>query len=134
MAGTIGWYLTADAGRLDADGHLQVLGRIDDVALSGGVNVPLPAVAARLREHPAVGLVEVLAVPDEEWGQRVVAVVEFEATHGRAGLDELRDFVTQAHPRSWAPRELLEVAPMPLLDNGKVDRTSVRALVTGERA
>lgn len=129
-----GWYLTADAGRLDADGRVQVLGRIDDVALSGGVNVPLPAVAARLREHPAVGLVEVLAVPDAEWGQRVVAVVQFDAAEQPPGLDELRDLVTRDHPRSWAPRELLEVASMPLLANGKVDRVAVRALVEGERA
>ena len=40
-----GWYLSADAGRIDEDGHLVVLGRLDDVVISGGVNVPLPAVA-----------------------------------------------------------------------------------------
>ena len=49
-----GWFLTSDAGRLDEDGRLHVLGRVDDVVVSGGVNVPAPAVAARLREHPAV--------------------------------------------------------------------------------
>ena len=70
-----GWFLTSDAGRLDEDGRLHVLGRIDDVVISGGVNVPLPAVAARLREHPEVEAVEVLGVPDEEWGTRVVAFV-----------------------------------------------------------
>ena len=57
-----GWYLTSDAGRLDEDGRLQVLGRLDDVVVSGGVNVPGPAVAARLREHPAVAAAEVLGV------------------------------------------------------------------------
>ncbi|MGZ6777311.1 MAG: AMP-binding protein, partial [Blastococcus sp.] len=55
-----GWFLTSDAGRLDEDGRLQVLGRLDDVVVSGGVNVPTPAVAARLREHPAVRAAEVL--------------------------------------------------------------------------
>ena len=49
-----GWFVTSDVGRLDEDGRLQVLGRVDDVVISGGVNVPTPAVAARLREHPEV--------------------------------------------------------------------------------
>ncbi|WP_246355077.1 hypothetical protein [Nocardioides ungokensis] len=62
-----GWFLTSDAGRLDEDGRLHVLGRIDDVVVSGGVNVPTPAVAARLREHPGVAAAEVLGVPDAEW-------------------------------------------------------------------
>ena len=70
-----GWFLTADAGRLDDDGRLQVLGRVDDVVVSGGVNVPGPAVAARLRAHPDVVDAEVLGVPDEEWGNRLVAFV-----------------------------------------------------------
>ncbi len=78
-----GWFLTSDAGRLDEDGRLQVLGRVDDMVVSGGVNVPAAAVAARLREHPAVVAAEVVGVPDPEWGNRVVAVL----TAGRAGRD-----------------------------------------------
>src|SRR6478609_3646115 len=71
-----GWFVTSDAGRLDEDGRLSVLGRVDDMVVSGGVNVPAAAVAARLREHPAVTAAEVVGVPDVEWGNRVVAVVE----------------------------------------------------------
>ncbi|MGA8247960.1 MAG: AMP-binding protein, partial [Nocardioides sp.] len=44
-----GWFVTSDAGRLDEDGRLRVLGRVDDMVVSGGVNVPAAAVAARLR-------------------------------------------------------------------------------------
>lgn len=118
-----GWFLTSDAGRLDEDGKLQVLGRIDDVVISGGVNVPTPAVAARLREHPAVTLVEVLGIPDDEWGHRVVAFVV-----GTLDLDEAREFVAEKHPRSWAPREVHVLPALPLLDNGKVDRMQLREL------
>ena len=70
-----GWFLTSDAGRLDEDGRLSVLGRVDDMVVSGGVNVPAAAVAARLREHPSVTAAEVVGLPDPEWGNRVVAVV-----------------------------------------------------------
>ncbi len=120
-----GWFRTQDLGRLDHDGRLEVLGRIDDVVVSGGVNVPAPAVAARLREHPAVSDAEVVGVQDAEWGARVVAVVV-----GPLGREEARDWVCAAHPRAWAPREVVAVDALPLLDNGKVDRRALMLLAT----
>lgn len=125
-----GWYVTSDAGRLDEDGRLVVLGRLDDVVVSGGVNVPLPAVAARLRAHAAVAQAEAVGVPDETWGQAVVAVVVATPGATTPGLDELRDWVAAAHPRAWAPRRVISVAELPLLTNGKVDRQSLVAAAT----
>lgn len=119
-----GWFLTSDTGRLDPDGRLQVTGRVDDVAISGGVKVPLPAVAERLRQHPLVDAAEVVAVDDEEWGHRVVAVVV-----GTAAEADLRDWVSQVHPRAWAPRSVVRLDALPLLPNGKVDRQAIRAVV-----
>lgn len=119
-----GWFLTSDAGRLDEDGRLQVLGRLDDVVVTGGVNVPAPAVAARLRQHPSVGAAEVLGVPDEEWGNRLVAFVV-----GSLSLDDARDWVSAERPRSWAPRQLVTLEEIPLLPNGKPDRRALKGLV-----
>jgi O-succinylbenzoic acid--CoA ligase len=124
-----GWFLTSDAGRLDDDGRLQVLGRLDDMVVSGGVNVPAAAVAARLREHPDVRAAEVLGVPDEEWGSRVVAFVV-----GDVALDDARAFVAERHPRSWAPRQLVVLDALPLLANGKPDRLSLQGLAQQEHA
>ncbi|WP_346386252.1 AMP-binding protein [Nocardioides sp.] len=118
-----GWFLTSDAARIDEDGRLQVLGRIDDMVVSGGVNVPAAAVAARLREHPSVTAVEVLGVPDNEWGSRVVAFVVGDVT-----LDEARDWVGKKQPRSWAPRDLVRLDEIPMLGNGKPDRVRLQAL------
>jgi O-succinylbenzoic acid--CoA ligase len=118
-----GWFHTSDAGRLDEDGRLQVLGRVDDMVVSGGVNVPAAVVAARLREHPQVRAAEVLGVADLEWGNRVVAVVV-----GDLDLDDARAWVGATHPRSWAPREVVVVPTLPMLANGKVDRLAVREL------
>ena len=115
-----GWFRTEDAARIDADGRLQVLGRLDDMVVTGGVNVPAPAVALRLRDHPGVREVEVLGVPDEEWGTRLVAFVV-----GGLSLDEARAWVAEVHPRSWAPRQLVLVHALPLLANGKVDRVQL---------
>jgi O-succinylbenzoic acid--CoA ligase len=123
-----GWFLTADAGRLDEDGRLQVLGRVDDVVVTGGVNVPGPAVAARLREHPDVAAAEVLGVPDEEWGRRLVAFVVPRDPARVPSTQELRDWVAAHRPRSWAPRQVVAVEAIPLLDNGKPDRVALGAL------
>jgi o-succinylbenzoate---CoA ligase len=117
-----GWFLTSDGGRLDEDGRLTVLGRVDDMVVSGGVNVPAPAVAARLRRHPAVVDAEVLGVPDPEWGQRVVAFV----VGTGVDLAEVRDWVGQEQPRSWAPRQIVLVEAIPRLENGKPDRVALR--------
>jgi O-succinylbenzoic acid--CoA ligase len=122
-----GWFRTADAGRLDEDGRLHVLGRMDDMVVSGGVNVPAVAVAARLREHPSVRAAEVVGLADPEWGNRVVAVVV-----GHLSLAEAREWVGAKHPRAWAPRDVVVVPGLPMLDNGKVDRLAVRELA-GER-
>ena len=121
-----GWFLTSDAARIDEDGRLQVLGRLDDVVVTGGVNVPGPAVARRLRAHPGVAEAEVLGVPDQEWGNRLVAFV-VPAT-GVPSLDQLRDFVAETHPRSWGPRQVVVLRSMPVLPNGKPDRVRLRAL------
>lgn len=125
-----GWYVTSDLGTVDADGRLSVLGRVDDMVITGGVKVPALVVARRLAEHPAVVAAEVVGVPDDEWGQAVVAVV---ATPGLASMPalrvaEARDWVAAAHPRTWAPQRLVVVEELPLLPNGKVDRQAVRAL------
>ncbi len=117
-----GWFHTADAGRLDEDGRLEVLGRLDDVVVSGGVKVPLPAVASRLRAHPDVLEAEVIGVDDPEWGQRVVAFVV-----GSLGREDARDWVGDAHPRAWAPQDLVLLDALPLLANGKVDRVALRS-------
>lgn len=130
-----GWFLTSDAGRLLPDGRLELFGRLDDVVVSGGVNVPAPAVARRLRSHAAVAEAEVLGVDDPEWGRRVVAYVVPRPEVDRSALDRdaLRDWVAAELPRAWAPRDVLVLDDLPLLDNGKVDRVRLRALAEDAR-
>lgn len=118
-----GWFWTSDAGRIDEAGRLQVLGRLDDMIVSGGVNVPGPLVARRLREHPGLDDAEVVGVPDAEWGTAVVAVVV-----GDVPLAELRDWVATTLPRAWAPHRVVRVETLPRLAVGKVDRLALSAL------
>lgn len=123
-----GWFLTSDIARIDDEGQLHVLGRIDDVVVSGGVNVPLTAVARRLREHPEIDTVEVIGVPDDEWGMRVVAFVVSSVAVEHVSTAEARDWVGAEHSRNWAPQQVVVLDELPLLDNGKVDRQALKAL------
>lgn len=124
-----GWFATADLGEIDERGRLHVTGRRDDVVISGGVNVPLPAVTAALRRYEGVRDAVAVGVPDEEWGSRVVAYLVPDDAVCLDGLrlDELRDGVEEAGlPRTWAPREVVLVDALPLLPGGKVDREALR--------
>ncbi len=123
-----GWFRTDDLGALDADGRLQVLGRADDVVISGGVKVPARAVATAVAADTAVLDVEVVGVPDEEWGELVTAVVE---ARDPISLDGVRDLV---EPRAWAPRRLVVLRELPRLPNGKPDRLAIRELAIREVA
>lgn len=122
-----GWFLTEDIGRWGEDGRLEVLGRADDVIVSGGQNVPGPAVAALLREHPGVADAAVSRRVDDEWGEIVVAHVV--PTHGSSppGLDELRRFVAERSDPHHAPRDLRIVEELPRTDLGKLRRDDLGA-------
>jgi len=122
------WFATADRGRIGDGGQLQVLGRMDETVISGGVNVTLPAVEDAVRRAAGVESVAVVGVTDPEWGTRVVAAV-VPIAGASIDLGRLRDAVEDAGlARTWAPRQLLTLEAVPLLASGKVDRERLRRL------
>jgi len=70
-----GWFPTNDSGWLDAGGYLFIEGRLDDVIVRGGENISPGEIEDVLRAHPGVGDVAVVGIPDDEWGERVAAVI-----------------------------------------------------------
>jgi len=123
-----GWFRTRDAGALGADGRLTVQGRLDDVVITGGVNVAPQAVEAALREHADVTDAVVFGRPDDEWGQRVVAAV-VPAPGAQPSLVGLRPWVADRLGAPAAPRELHVIATVPILHTGKPDRRGVAAAI-----
>ena len=119
-----GWFHTSDAGRLDQHGRLQVLGRLDDVVISGGVNVP----AARGGRAAARASAGAGCRGVGTGGRRVGPPGGGRGASGDLALDEARAWVGEQHPRSWAPREVVVVPALPMLANGKIDRLAVREL------
>jgi o-succinylbenzoate---CoA ligase len=127
-----GWFRTRDAGSLDDAGRLTVHGRLDDVVVTGGVNVAPQAVEGVLRQHPDVADAVVFGRPDDEWGQRVVAAV-VPAPGAQPDLASLRPWVAERLGVPAAPRELHRIAAVPTLHTGKPDRRGVAAALPDER-
>ncbi|MBO9570324.1 MAG: o-succinylbenzoate--CoA ligase [Cellulomonas iranensis] len=114
------WLRTADRGRVD-DGVLHVLGRLDDVLVTGGVKVDPHAVEDVVAALPGVREVCVVGVPDQHWGQAVVAlVVTQDGTP--PPLTTLRTAVAAALGPASAPRQVVVVDALPLRGPGKPDR------------
>lgn len=130
----IRWYRTGDLGRVDADGRVTVLGRADNVIISGGEKVLLDAVERRVRELPGYEAAVVVAGDDPEWGQvPVVATVpvsgDMTGRGAAAALVDLRRHVTDALGRAAAPARVLELPAIPRLASGKPDRRAVASIV-----
>ncbi len=118
------WLITNDLGELSADGKLAVLGRADQVAVSGGVNIALGAVESVLRDVAGVQDLVVVAQPDPEWGQKVVAFVVGSLDRSAAAAA----IAAAGHPRTWTPRQVHLLAELPMLANGKPDRLALAAM------
>jgi len=120
------WLRTNDLGRLDADGRLSVLGRMDEVVNTGGHKVVPGQVNALLMEHPAVAESVVVGRPDPEWGERVSAVVVPADPDAPPTLEQLRSWVRERLPSYAAPRELDLRRSLPMLASGKPDLVALR--------
>ena len=119
-------FRTSDLGRLDAEGRLEILGRADDVIVTGGEKVAPAAVERALLAVSGVREACVVGVPDAAWGSRVVAVV----AGASLDADAVRAAVAPGLGRA-APREVRVLDAVPLRGIGKPDRAGVRALFTG---
>jgi long-chain acyl-CoA synthetase len=123
-----GFATVGDIGRLDAEGYLYLLDRRDDLIISGGVNIYPAEVEQHLLKHPAVADVAVIGVPDPEWGQRVLAVVQPVPSATGDGLaGELDAFCASGLAALKRPRRYEFRAELPRTEAGKLLRRALRA-------
>jgi len=124
-----GLFTFGELGHLDADGYLYLTGRRQDLILSGGVNVYPAEVESVLAEHPAVRDAAVLGVPDDEWGERVVALVEVDTARLPAAT---ADAELDRHCRTRlagfkVPRAYRLLAEVPREPTGKIRKEILRS-------
>ncbi|GGK58563.1 AMP-binding protein [Ornithinimicrobium pekingense] len=120
------WFRTDDRG-VWAEGRLSVLGRVDDVIVTGGHKVEPRDVEAALRRLPEVADALVVGVPDPEWGQAVAALVVAAGPGDPPSLEHLRSALAGVLPAHARPRRASWGDAIPLLASGKPDRAAVRA-------
>jgi 2-furoate---CoA ligase len=120
-----GWYFTGDVGKIDEDGDLWVVGRTDDMIVSGGENIHPLEVEDVLARHPKVREVAVVGAADDRWGHRVVAVVVAEPGTTAEELDA-HCLADTSLARFKRPREYRFVEDLPKSPAGKILRRMLR--------
>jgi O-succinylbenzoic acid--CoA ligase len=125
------WYRTGDTGIIEDD-VLRVRGRIDNVIVSGGINVSLDRVERIVRSVPGLGSAVVVGVADERWGEASVVVVPRGEALRRSEsvqLEEARVAVAEQIGPHARPTRLVLVDDLATLPSGKPDRETIRAAV-----
>lgn len=124
------WWRSGDLGTFDADGYLYVRGRVDDMMISGGINVMPGPIENVLLAHPGVAEAAVVGLPDAEWGQRIVAfVVRKDPALDAAALDA--HVASSDLPGYQRPRAYHFLDELPRGNSGKTNRRALRQLAGG---
>jgi len=116
------WFKTGDLGRVDADGHFAIAGRLKDMIISGGANIYPAEIERVIETHPAVAGVAVIGVSDPKWGEVGKAIVELRPG-GSLTLEELRHFLQDKLGKFKLPKYLAVVDTLPRTPaSGKVQK------------
>ncbi|SMH50348.1 AMP-binding protein [Mesorhizobium australicum] len=121
-----GWHHTGDIGYLDEDNFLYIVDRAKDMIITGGFNVYSVEVEQALQAHEAVQDCAVIGLPDEKWGERIVAVLQARA--GKAiDVAEVTDFVKRRIGSVKTPKQVEVWPDLPRSKVGKVLKADIRA-------
>ena len=118
-----GWFPTKDYGWLDEGGFLFLGGRLDDVIVRGGENISPGEIEDLMRSHPAIKDVAVIGLPDEEWGEKIVAVVVADPP---PEVEALRAWVRERLRSTKTPEQVFYRAALPYTETGKLRRRALQ--------
>ena len=121
-----GWLRTGDVGHIDPLGYVTLTDRAKDVIKSGGEWISSVELENHLIAHPAVLEASVVAVPDERWQERPLAVVVLNEG-ADATPQQLREFLADKVVRWWLPERWTFVDEVPRTSVGKYDKKTIRA-------
>jgi fatty-acyl-CoA synthase len=121
-----GFFSVGDLARVDSDGFVYLASRVHDMVISGGVNIYPAEIEEHLHRHPDVMEAAVVGVPDDEWGERLVAFV---VTRPGAGLtaEEVIQFCREGLADYKRPRQVEFMDALPRNPTGKVLKRELRA-------
>ncbi len=125
-----GWHHTGDIGYLDADNYLYIVDRAKDMIITGGFNVYSIEVEQALQAHTNVQDCAVIGLPDEKWGERIVAVVQARANMS-IDTDELMAFVKAKIGSVKTPKHIEVWEDLPRSKVGKVLKAEIKSKILG---
>ncbi|MGB0097148.1 MAG: long-chain fatty acid--CoA ligase [Solirubrobacteraceae bacterium] len=125
-----GWFLTGDVVRIDRHGCIRICDRSKDLVKSGGEWISSVDMENLLMAHPAVSEAAVIAVPDERWGERPLAVVVLREGE-QASSDDLRDHLAQQFTKWQLPGRFEFIDVIPRTATGKFKKTDLRERFVG---
>ncbi|MGE0881225.1 MAG: class I adenylate-forming enzyme family protein [Acidimicrobiia bacterium] len=128
-----GWFATKDRGHVDDEGYLFIEGRSDDTIIRGGENIAPAEIEDVLVRHPAILEAAVIGPADEEWGQRITAVVVLREGQ-TVDVDELRAWARERLRASKTPDQILIREELPHTETGKLLRRVLLAEIEGRDA
>jgi fatty-acyl-CoA synthase len=127
-----GWFATGDVVTIDATGNLRICDRSKDLVKSGGEWISSVDLENLLMAHEAVAEAAVIAIPDERWGERPLAVVVLRDGHEATG-DQLRDHLAQHYAKWQLPDRYEFIDEIPCTATGKFKKTALREQFAGAK-
>jgi len=126
-----GWMHTGDLATMDEDGYVRIVGRIKDMIIRGGENLYPREIEEFLYEHPDVADVQVIGVPDERYGEELMAwIIAREGSEPTE--DSIREFCRGKIAHTKVPRYIRFVDEFPMTVTGKVQKFKMREVAIGE--
>ncbi|GAB3563732.1 AMP-binding protein [Spelaeicoccus albus] len=124
------WMHTGDLATMDDEGYVNVVGRIKDVVIRGGENVYPREIEEFLYHHPGISDVQVIGVPDEKYGEELMAWIVMRDGADPLDADSLREFCTGKLAHYKIPRYVHIVDDFPMTVSGKIRKVEMREIST----
>ncbi|MGE0232207.1 MAG: class I adenylate-forming enzyme family protein, partial [Flavobacteriaceae bacterium] len=128
-----GWLRTGDLGTMDERGYFKITGRLKEMIIRGGMNLYPQEIENVLFDHPAVGQIAVVGVPNEQWGEIVAAVVLAKDQSALPSVDELYAHCRANLSPQKTPEQWFFVNEYPLTATGKIQKNVILEWISEAR-
>ena len=125
-----GWLRTGDLATINPEGYMQIVDREKALIRSGGESISTVALEAVLLKHPQVVEAVVIGVPNEQWGERPIAVIVLSYQSDENITEILKQHLTTQFPKFWIPGQFIVVDEIPKTGIGKTDKQAILQLIT----
>ncbi len=122
-----GWLHSGDLGTMDSDGYLQITGRLKNMIIRGGENIYPKEIEECIFSHPKVAAVAVFGIPDNYWGEEVMAWIKLKANTS-ANKKQIHDFCKDKLAHFKIPRHVWFVEEFPMTVTGKLQKFKMREI------